>query len=59
MAGKTEYKRAWNEKNLDRIYLTVPQGYKAEIKTAADAEKQSINKFITEAIKKYMKSISE
>ena len=59
MAGKTEYKRAWNEKNLDRIYLTVPQGDKVKIKTAADERGQSLNKFINKAIEEYMKSISE
>lgn len=55
MAGKTEYKREWNEHNLDRIYLTVPHGRKAEIKAVADSKGQSLNSFINEAIDEHMK----
>ena len=56
MAGKTEYKRAWNEEKLDRIYLTVEKGRKAEIKAAADVKGQSLNSFINEAIDEHMKN---
>ena len=31
MAGNTDYKRAWNEENLERLYVTVKKGEKAKI----------------------------
>jgi len=58
MAGKTEYKRAWNEEKLDRIYLTVSKGHKEKIK--AHIEKKypgmSLNAYINELIDKDMET---
>lgn len=55
MAGKTEYKRAWNEEKLDRIYLTVAKGQKEEIKTRAESLGLSLNAYINDLIEKDMK----
>lgn len=61
MAGKTEYKREWNEHNLDRIYLTVPQGRKTEIQAIASAQdpKESLNSFIVKAINERMERLGK
>jgi hypothetical protein len=50
MAGKTEYKRIWNEERLDRIYLTVPKGRKDELKARAAAQDKSLNQYIVDAL---------
>jgi len=42
--------RKWNENNLDRIYLTVKAGRKAEIQAAADEAGESLNAYIIKAI---------
>lgn len=55
MAGKTEYKRAWNEEKLDRIYLTVVKGRKEEIKAHAESLGMSLNAYINDLIEKDMK----
>jgi len=61
MAGKTEYKREWNEQNLDRIYLTVPQGRKEKIQAAANVQdpKESLNGFIVKAINERMERLGQ
>ena len=52
--SQTNASRAWNEKNLDRIYVTVPAGEKEEIKAAATAAGESVNGYIKEAIRMRM-----
>ena len=37
-------------KSYDRVNLTIPKGYKEEIKGYAESCQQSVNSFITEAI---------
>jgi len=57
MSGKTsnESKAKYNAKAYDRIEVIVHKGHKAEIKAAADAKGQSLNKFINEAINEHMR----
>ena len=50
MAGKTEYKNKWVAERCDRVNLVLPKGRKAEIQIAAEAERESLNGFITAAI---------
>ena len=56
MAGKTEYKNNWQKENVDRINLTIPKGCKAIIQNKANANGQSINGYINEAIEEKIKS---
>jgi len=42
--------RKWNESNLERLYVTVKKGEKAEIKAAAENAKESLNSYIVSAI---------
>ena len=46
--GKTSsaVKNKWNDKNYDRINLTIPKGEKERIKTAADKNGESVNGLI-------------
>lgn len=46
--------RKWNENNLERLYVTVKKGEKAEIKNAADAANESLNSYIVNAIHERM-----
>lgn len=51
MAGKTDYKRAWNEENLERLYITVKKGRKAEVLAAAKSKGfKSYNEYINHLI---------
>ncbi len=53
MAVSKEQQRATNKyisKAYDRVNLTLPKGYKAEIKAYAESCQQSVNSFITAAI---------
>lgn len=56
--GKTSAaaKNRWNEKNYDRINLTVPKGEKDKIKAHAQNMGESTNEFIKRAIKITMES---
>lgn len=53
---KISYNREYNEKNYDRIGLTVPKGQKEKIKAAADAVGLSVNAYISRAIAKQMET---
>lgn len=46
--------RKWNESNLERLYVTVKKGEKAEIKKAADEMNESLNSYIVSAIHEKM-----
>lgn len=50
MAGKTDYKNAWQKENYDRINLTVKKGEKEKIKAHAEKQSESVNEFINRAI---------
>ena len=50
MAGKTEYKNAWQKENVDRVNLTMPKGKKDIIKEHAESKGESVNGFINRAI---------
>ena len=55
MAGKTEYKNAWQRENVDRVNLTMPKGKKEIIKAhAAQKDGGSVNAFINRAIDEAM-----
>jgi len=43
---QTEWSRAYNEKAYDRIYVTVPKGFKAEIEAHAQRKGLSVNSLI-------------
>jgi predicted HicB family RNase H-like nuclease len=47
-------KNKYNNKAYDRIPVTVPKGYKEEIKAAADKKGVSVNRFICDAIAEAM-----
>lgn len=51
MAGKTEYKRQWNETNLDRLNITVKKGERDKIKAHAESLGMSLNAYINKLIK--------
>lgn len=53
MAGKTDYKRKWNEENLERLYITVKVGKKDKIiERAKAAGFRSYNEYINSLIDK-------
>lgn len=54
MAGKTEYKNAWQKENVDRVNLTMPKGKKDIIKEHAESKGESVNGFINRAINETM-----
>ena len=54
MKNRTAYKNKWQKDKCDRVNITMHKGHKAEIKAAADAKGQSLNKFINEAIDEHM-----
>lgn len=49
---KTDYKRAFNENNYDRLFITVPKGKKDEYKAKAKAEGKSLNQYIIDCIER-------
>lgn len=51
-----KYQNEFNSANYDRIGLVVPKGQKAVIKDAAKASGKSVNQYVIDAIKAYMKS---
>ena len=52
--ARTRASRKWNEKNLDRIYITVKKGEKAPIVAHAKERGESTNSFIARAIRETM-----
>ena len=50
----TQAKRKYNEKNYDRLYITVPAGQKEEIKKLSNS---NINSFVVDAINEKIKNI--
>lgn len=47
----TEYKRAFNEANYDRIILSVPKGEKSIWKDFAKSQGKSLSAFIVKAVR--------
>jgi uncharacterized protein (DUF1778 family) len=45
----------WLKSERERITIVVKNGHKAEIKAAADAKGQSLNRFVNEAVDEHMK----
>lgn len=55
VAGKTDYKRKWNEENLERLYITVKVGKKDKIiERAKTTGFKSYNEYINNLIDKDM-----
>lgn len=52
--AQTVANNKYNEKNYDRINLTIPKGEKAEISAAAAAAGESVNEFIRGAVRARM-----
>ena len=57
MKKQTEWSRAYNEKNYDRLYPFVPKGRKAEIQAVAETQGETLNEFIVKAIDERMKRL--
>lgn len=54
--NKVSYNREYNEKNYDRISLTVPKGKKDEIKAYAESKGETVNAYINRLIDEDMKN---
>ena len=52
--AKKEGNKRWDAKNLDRLSIALPKGSKEEIKAHAEKQGESINGFISRAIKETM-----
>lgn len=52
--AKKEGNKRWDAKNLDRISIALPKGSKEEIKSHAERQGESVNGFISRAIKETM-----
>lgn len=40
---QTQWSRAWNERNLDRLFITVPKGLKKRIQAHATQHGETVN----------------
>ena len=49
--AKKEGNKRWDAKNLDRLSIALPKGSKDEIKAHAESKGESVNGFISRAIK--------
>ena len=49
--AKKEGNKRWDAKNLDRMSIALPKGSKEEIKSHAEKRGESVNGFISRAIK--------
>jgi len=49
-SAATRAKNKWQAANCDRINLVTPKGKKAAIKAAADAQGESLNGYIIQAV---------
>ena len=47
---RTNQKRAFNEKNYDRLAITIPKGQKATVQAAADEAGESVNQYTNNAL---------
>lgn len=52
--AKKEGNKRWDAKNLDRLSIALPKGSKEEIKAHANSKGESVNGFISRAIKETM-----
>ena len=52
--AKKEGNKRWDAKNLDRLSIALPKGSKEEIKAHAEKQGESVNGFISRAIKETM-----
>lgn len=52
--AKKEGNKRWDAKNLDRLSLALPKGSKDAIKAHAEKKGESVNGFISRAIKETM-----
>ena len=54
--AKSRANKKWDAKNLDRIQLIVKAGEREQIRAAAEAAGESLNKYIVTATKDRMKA---
>ena len=54
--AKNRANKKWDAKNLDRIQLVVRAGEREQIRAAAEAAGESLNKYIVSATKDRMKA---
>ena len=54
--AKSRANKKWDAKNLDRIQLIVKAGEREQIRAAAEAAGESLNKYIVTATKARMES---
>jgi len=47
---RTDQKRAFNERNYDRLAITIPKGQKAAVEAHAQSKGESINGMVNRAI---------
>ncbi len=52
--AKKEGNKRWDAKNLDRLSIALPKGSKEAIKSHAESKGESVNGFISRAIKETM-----
>lgn len=52
-------KQRWNEKNYDRLAVTVPKGKKADIEAHASAVGLSVNGLVNELLRKELSLSNE
>lgn len=52
--AKKEGNKRWDAKNLDRLSIALPKGSKNAIKAHAESKGESVNGFISRAIKETM-----
>lgn len=57
--SSTKAKRKYNDKNYDRIIISVKKGHKGELKTIAEKEGYSLNSLICEAIEEKIDKIKK
>ena len=50
-ANRTDYKRSFNEKNYDRLAVTVPKGRKLDIEACAKARGESVNGLVNSLLR--------
>lgn len=55
MKNQTEYKNEFKKNNYDQILITVSKGTKEQWKEEAKRRNLSLNAFVIEAVKNYIK----
>lgn len=59
MRTSTEAKNKWNEKNYDRVYISIPKGYGNKIKELCREMGVSVNSAVFDEVKRRMEEVKE